>query len=196
MATNISRWRIYLGVGERTCLSIDGRARCFGNPEHRRWDGSAWDNTPWNVNVGASTQPGFTAFDAATILRNDYEVCTVRLVKDRNPGRTLLDLTLRRGSRFIEGYLQTDASNLCAVYLKTAQASTATATTGYVVATSNDASGNKVIVGSARSFTGLTAQGGLAKTSTTKLDFYVGAVVGGTGAVAGDAASVLQQLTT
>ena len=62
------------------------------------WDGTAWDNTAWNVNVGASTQPGFTAFDAATVLRNDYEVCTIRLVKDRNPGRTLLDLTLRRGS--------------------------------------------------------------------------------------------------
>ena len=91
----------------------------------------------------------------------------------------------------IEGYLQTDASNLCAVYLKTAQASTATASTGYVVATSNDASGNKIIVGSARSFTGLTSQGGLAKTATRKLDFYVGAVVSGSAAAAGDAASVL-----
>jgi hypothetical protein len=155
------------------------------------WDGSAWDSTSWNINVGASAGVGLTGFDAATILRNDYEVCTVRLVKDRNPGRTLLDLTLRRGSRFVEGYLQNDASNLLSVYLKTAQSSTATASTGYVVATSNDAQGNKVLVGSARSFTGMTSQGGLNKAATTKLDFYIGAVVGGSAAAAGDAASVL-----
>lgn len=155
------------------------------------WDGSTWDSTAWNVNVGASAGTGFTSFDAATILRNDYEVCTVRLIKDRNPGRTLLDLTLRRGSRFVEGYLQNDASNLLAVYLKTAQTSTAAASTGYVVATSNDANGNKVLVGSARSFVGMTTQGGLNKAATTKLDFYVGAVVGGSAAAAGDAATVL-----
>jgi hypothetical protein len=155
------------------------------------WDGATWDSTAWNVNVGASAGVGITSFDAATVLRNDYEVCTVRLIKDRNPGRTLLDLTLRRGSRFVEAYLQNDASNLLAVYLKTAQSSTATASTGYVVATSNDGLGNKVLVGSARSFVGMTTQGGLNKAATTKLDFYVGAVVGGSGAAAGDAASVL-----
>lgn len=155
------------------------------------YDGATWDSTAWNVNVGASTGTGFTSFDAATVLRNDYEVCTIRLVKDRNPGRTLLDLTLRRGSRFLEGYLQNDSSNLLAVYLKTAQPSTATASTGFVVATSNDAQGNKVLVGSARSFAGMTSQGGLNKASATKLDFYVGAVVGGSAAAAGDAATVL-----
>jgi hypothetical protein len=155
------------------------------------WDGSTWDSTAWNINLGASTGTGVTSFDAATVLRNDYEVCTVRLVKDRNPGRTLLDLTLRRGSRFVEGYLQTDSSTLLAVYLKTGQTSTATASTGYVVATSNDAQGNKVVVGSARSFTGMTSQGGLNKAAAVKLDFYIGAVVGGSGAPSGDAASTL-----
>jgi hypothetical protein len=155
------------------------------------WDGSAWDSTAWNVNVGASTGTGLYDWSAATILRNDFEVCTVRLIKDRNPGRTLLDLTLRRGSRVVEGYLQNDASNLLAVYLKTAQSSTATASTGYVVATSNDAQGNKVLVGSARSFAGLTSQGGLSKASSTKLDFYVGAVVAGSAAPSGDAASTI-----
>jgi hypothetical protein len=155
------------------------------------WDGSVWDSTAWNIALGASSGTGITSFDAATVLRNDYEVCTIRLVKDRNPGRTLLDLTLRRGSRFVEGYLQNDASNLLAVYLKTAQSSTATASTGYVVATSNDAQGNKVLVGSARSFSGMTAQGGLNKAASVKLDFYIGAVVGGSGAAAGDAAAVL-----
>jgi hypothetical protein len=155
------------------------------------WDGSTWDSTAWNINLGASTGTGVTSFDAATVLRNDYEVCTVRLVKDRNPGRTLLDLTLRRGSRVVEGYLQTDSSTLLAVYLKTGQTSTATASTGYVVATSNDAQGNKVVVGSARSFTGMTSQGGLNKAAAVKLDFYIGAVVGGSGAPSGDAASTL-----
>jgi hypothetical protein len=155
------------------------------------WDGSTWDSTAWNINLGASTGTGVTSFDAATVLRNDYEVCTVRLVKDRNPGRTLLDLTLRRGSRVVEGYLQTDSSTLLAVYLKTGQTSTAGASTGYVVATSNDAQGNKVVVGSARSFTGMTSQGGLNKAAAVKLDFYIGAVVGGSGAPSGDAASTL-----
>jgi hypothetical protein len=60
-----------------------------------------------------------------------------------------------------------------------------------VVATSNDAQGNKVVVGSARSFTGMTSQGGLNKAAAVKLDFYIGAVVGGSGAPSGDAASTL-----
>ena len=191
VATNItvgaSGWELNNGLISASMAGVSASATL----NVANWDGTVWDSTAWNINVGASSGIGFTSFDAATVLRNDYEVCTVRLVKDRNPGRTLLDLTLRRGSRFVEGYLQNDASNLLAVYLKTAQTSTATASTGFVVATSNDANGNKVLVGSAGSFAGLTAQGGLSKASSTKLDFYVGAVVGGSAAASGDAATVL-----
>jgi hypothetical protein len=189
VATNISlgasSWGISNGV-----VSVSSGLASSATLNVANWDGAAWDATLWNVGIGSSTV-GASAWAAASVIRNDYEVATLRLIADRNPGRAMLDLTLRRGSRVVEGYLQTDSSTLLAAFLKTAQSSTATASTGYVIATANDGMGNKVLVGSARSFSGLTAQGGLAKTSTVKLDFFVGAVVAGTGAQSGDTADVL-----
>jgi hypothetical protein len=154
------------------------------------FDGTSWEGTEWNVAVGSSAGPDLGTFDAATIVRNDFEAVTIRLLKSRSPGRSQLDLTLRRGSRIVEGYLRTDSSTTLAVYLETAQASTAG--TGYVAATSNDAAGNRVIVGSARTHVAQTGQGGLHKTSSTALDFFIGSIVGGGSAQSGDQATDLR----
>jgi hypothetical protein len=162
------------------------------------WDGSTWDSKGWAYSYATSTSPVNT-FEAASIIRNDYEAVTIRLVESINlpSGRGVVDLTLRRGSRFIEGYSQADRSNLAAVWLETAESSTSPASSGYVRATNNDAQGNRFVCGSARSFSGLTAAGGLAKTATTKLDFFIGAEVAGSAAVTGDQAAnlVAQYLT-
>lgn len=156
------------------------------------WTGGAWQSKAWNVSVtgSAASLPASGAY--VTVLRNDYEQVTVRLVWDRAPGRASLDLTLRRGARTVEGYLQTGAANALAVYRGSAEAGTAPASAAYVTATANDAAGNRYVVGSARSFTALTVTGGLTKLATRTMDFFVGAVVSGSAAATGDAATDLR----
>jgi hypothetical protein len=152
------------------------------------YTGGAWHSKLWNITVGGS---GVAAWDSATILRNDPEQCVLRLTAPRSPGRATLDLTLRRGSRIVEGYLQTGAASTLAVYLRTSEANTSAAASGYVVATGNDADSNRFAAGSARSFTAHT-NGGVSKATTATLDFWLGVVAGGGSAVSGDAATDLR----
>lgn len=150
----------------------------------------AYRSKLWNVSVAGSAS-SITSWDAATVLRNDPEMCIVRLVKGQSPGRATLDLTLRRGSRFVEGYLQIGTSATLAAYRSTLETNTSFAASGYVVATSNDADGNKFAAGSARSFTAHT-NGGVIKAAATALDFWIGVAAGGSSAVSGDAATDLR----
>ncbi|MGC5562810.1 hypothetical protein ACPYPG_08205 [Streptomyces sp. FR-108] len=147
------------------------------------YSGGAYRSKLWRVTV-ASAGP---VWDSASLLRNDLEMVRVRLTASRSPGRVVLDLTLRRGSRVIEGYLQSGSSATLGVALVSAETCTNTAASGYLTATSNDASGNRFVCGSARTFTGST-NGTLTKSSATSLDFFTGAAIGGGSAVSGDAA--------
>ncbi|MGY6019599.1 hypothetical protein [Streptomyces spinosirectus] len=135
----------------------------------------------WNVSV-AGSGASITSWDGATLLRNDPEMCILRLTKSLNPGRATLDLTLRRGSRIVEGYLQTGTSNTLAAYLATSEVNTSFAASGYVTATNDDAGGVKFAVGSARAFTA-HASGGVVKAAATSLDFWIGVVATGAGGV-------------
>jgi hypothetical protein len=145
--------------------------------------GGAWRPKVWWVDVGGTQ---VARWDSATLLRNDPEQVIVRLVESRSPaGRAVLDLTLRRGSRVVEGYLQRGDSGTLAVYL--ASAETLTNNTSYLVRSTDDGAGNRVTLGSARSYSA-HASGGLTKSSVTALDFYLGTVAGGGSAVSGDAA--------
>jgi hypothetical protein len=159
------------------------------------WDGSAWESIDWNVSVTGSATGGITSWDAVTVLRNDYELGTVRLVKATagasGAGRAILDLTLRRGARFVEATLQTDASTTLGVYRATNEAGTAPASGGHVVASANDAAGNRYVVITPRSFTAMTTVGGITASAATRRDFALGAVVGGSAAPSGDAASAM-----
>jgi hypothetical protein len=161
-----------------------------GSLEVACYDGTTWDTKNWNVTVAASGAP-ITSWSDATILRNDFEHCVVRLVAPLSPGRVTLDLGLRRGARVVEGYLQRGDTQTMAVYLNVLENATNVTSGGYVVATNNDAGGNKATAGSARSFTA-HANLGVQKSSTATLDFYLGAVVNGTSATAVDAATVLR----
>lgn len=155
-------------------------------------DGSQYEAKAWNVAVGASATP-VGDWAAVAVLRNDFEMVTIRLLKTRSPvGRTTLDLSLRRGSRFVEGYLESDTSTTLAAYLASSENSTVPVSGGYSVATANDGAGNKAIVGTSRTFTGNVTNVRIHRTNSVSLDFYLGAVIGGTGAVAGDAAADLQ----
>ncbi|MEV4287346.1 hypothetical protein AB0K40_17720 [Nonomuraea bangladeshensis] len=158
-----------------------------GSIEVASFTGGAWRPKAWWVDVGGTQ---ITSWDSASILQNDLERCVVRLAVRRSPvGRAVLDLTLRRGSRSVEGYLQRGDSGTLAVYL--AAAETLTNNTSYLVRSTNDADGNRVTLGSARSYSA-HANGGITKSAVTALDFYLGTVAGGSSAISGDAATDLR----
>lgn len=152
------------------------------------YTGGAWHSKLWNVSVGGSA---VATWDSATLLRNDLEHAILRLTASRFPGRATVDLALRRGSRVLEGYLQSGSSSTLAVYLNGAEANTSAAASGYVSATGNDANGNRFVAGSARTFTA-HANGGVSKAATTALDFWAGVQAGGASPAAGDAVTDLR----
>lgn len=154
------------------------------------WGGTAWETKAWHVARGGTTTT-LGIPDQMTVLRNDFEMVTIRIIKNGTPGRTLVDLTLRRGSRFVELSIQSDSSTTLGAYLETVETATDNTATGYVVATNNDPDGNKFIVGSSKTVA-YTVDRGISKAASVSLDVYIGAVLGGSGAVAGDAASVLR----
>ncbi|ARX81518.1 hypothetical protein SMD44_00916 [Streptomyces alboflavus] len=154
------------------------------------YTGGAWRSRLWNISAAGSAS-SITSWDGATLLRNEPEHVVVRLTKGLNPGRASLDLALRRGSRFVEGYLQVGTSATLAAYRSTLETNTSFAASGYVRATSNDADGNRFTLGSARTFT-THANGGVQKAAATALDFWIGVEAGGSSAVSGDAAADLR----
>jgi hypothetical protein len=156
------------------------------------WTGAAWRTKLWDVRfAGTTALPAH--IKAATVMRNDAEMCTVRLVLQMpaDSSRKLLDVSLRRGSRFGEFYAQAVAAVTMVATPDTLETAADTSASGYMRATSNDANGNRFVTGSARSFTA-EANGGISKAATTTLDFFIGVEAGGTGAVTGDQATQLR----
>lgn len=153
------------------------------------WDTGAWAYTTWKVQTG-SPYVAITSFDYLTVLRNEYEAITLRLTKSFSPnGRLYCDLTLRRGSRVVEIYLQNEYGTNMKVVRATA--ATGAQTSGYVTASANDAAGNRYVVGSAGTFTADTVNGGVEKLATPVMDVMVSSVFNGNTAIAGDTAADL-----
>jgi hypothetical protein len=150
------------------------------------YTGGAWQTKAWDVLSGGVS---IGAFDTVTLLHNEPEMVVVRLLRSQSPGRFTVDLTLRRGSRFAELYVQAAFSSTLKVVRASAEAGTAG--TGYVRATANDGAGNRYIVGSALTHTADTTNGGISLAATTTLDAFIGVIAAGSGAVAGDQAGDL-----
>ena len=182
---NPTGWELNNGLVRVTPIDVGGMFQ-IGS-----WGGTAFETKSWHIAKGGATT-SLGSFDSMTVLRNDFELVTIRLIKAASPsGRTLVDITLRRGSRFAEIFVQASSSDTLGAYLETVETATDNTATGYVVATNNDADGNKFIVGSSQTVA-YTANRGLSKAAVTSLDLYIGSVVGGSGAAVGDAASVLR----
>lgn len=152
------------------------------------YTGGAWRTKNWDVLIDAVS---VGTFDYCTLLSNQYEAISLRLMKMLTFGRFYLDITLRRGHRFVEMYLQNEYSATLKVVRATADVGVNTLA-GTVVDSALDADNNKYIIGSARTFTADTTNGGISKAATTKLDAFVG-VVAGSSPVTGDAAADLQK---
>ncbi|MGE3487453.1 MAG: hypothetical protein AB7L09_22255 [Nitrospira sp.] len=154
-----------------------------------RWhNGSSWS---------AKKRIGFTvggvmltAPDAVSLLYNDYDRVTLRCLWNRSPvGRIHGDLTLRRGSRFLEAVIKSNSALTLGASRAVNEA--ATAGSGFIRATSNDGNGNRYVIGSLKSFTSNLTAGAISKASVTRFDAIIGAEVGGSAAVAGDVATDL-----
>lgn len=152
------------------------------------WAGGAWAEKSWDlmVNGGVLAQP-----DATTTIRNDLECCTVRSLWSLAAGRVTCDFTIRRGSRFVELWVQTSTS--ATIKLVRGGAEAGFSGTGYVRATSDDADANRYIVGSSKTFTPDLSSGGISKAAATSMDAFIGVERGGTAAVSGDGASAVYQ---
>lgn len=153
------------------------------------YTGGAWRTKAWDITFNATT---LGTFDQCALVTNELGLVTVRLMKYMTNGRLYVDVTLRRGQRFAEVYVQSEFGGALKIVRATNEAGT-NGLAGTVVATANDVDGNKYIVGSARTFTADVVAGGFSKAAAATLDAFVGVVAGGTGAVTGDQAADLQK---
>ena len=158
-------------------------------------DGTQWETAKvWRIQVAGGDVGEWTY---AAILRNDPEECAVRLTRTVSAGGVItLDLALRRGSRFVSGFLTHNAAATLKVVQATAEASSTNTPSGAsapvaVVKSSNDADGNRAVVGSSSTFVADLTNCGLSIASTTELDFFIGSRIDGSGSQAGDGTSDL-----
>lgn len=143
-----------------------------GTLEISTWVSGSWHTKNWSVRFGTAPVVEYGYADYVNVIHNTFEVVTIRLTKDTAPGRSHLDLTLRRGSTFVEAYLQHEFGTTLKIGLTTAQVGTAGS--GYIGATSVDSDGLKYILGSARTFTGDNANGAISKAAASTLDALIG----------------------
>lgn len=150
------------------------------------WDGNSYVDNHWHLQRDFVT---LTEWDAATILRNDYEQCVIRLVTKQasGAGRTTVDLSLKRGSRFVEGYMQNSSS--ASLRIGPDNSTPSTSGSGYQVATSGT---HRVACGSARTFVVNNTSGGIYKSATTSFDFWIGPVMNAASPATGDSVTNLR----
>jgi hypothetical protein len=149
------------------------------------YDGSTWQNNLWKLQRNGAN---LAAFDTVNIIRNDFEECILRLTSTvSGGGRTSVDLKLKRGSRIIEGYMQTSVSTTLKVAPNNTTASTSG--TGYQVATAGT---HRPACGSARTFTVDNTNGGISRASTVVFDFWIGVVINAASPQIGDAVTDLR----
>lgn len=171
-----------------------------GTLEVEWYDGSAWDTAKVFYLTHATVQ--IPRWHYITILRNTPEECRIRLVRDAAESpptsyRHILDISLRRGSRFLACYYTwTNTAIDMQIRVETNEASTAVTPTGAtgtfgIRATSNDASGNRFVLACPKTQTQDLTNGRITQAATTTFPFMIGSEVGGSGAASGDQAADL-----
>ena len=154
------------------------------------YSSGAYQTKTWDLRY-AGTSLGVPL--GISLLRNEPEMVVARLLwSTASLVRVTADLTLRRGARHVELYLQSQIAGQFKVVRGTTENGTTGGSGAYITAASNDAAGNKYMLGSALTTTADTTNGGLSSSaSVLAMDAFIGAVIGGTGAVTGDTAADL-----
>lgn len=139
------------------------------------YDGTAWREKSWDIRIAGDSLVPATHFTTVNLVRRNHEVAAIRIhaVQPSNGNRVIIDLLVRRGSRSVEGYVQRTTSGDIVVCPDVSEPNTTA--TGYVIATNEDVDGLRYIVGSAKTFT--NSSGGVLRSSTTTLDFWISAEV-------------------
>lgn len=159
-----------------------------GNLKLESWNGTTWDSQALDILTAGNDSDWLSV----AVLRNDMETVTIRLVRGISSfGRALCDLTLRRGSRTVEGFIQSDVSGTIEVKTLGVVATTNNAASGYIVASGDDAAGNRFTSGCPITFTGSTT-GSISKAAATVFPWYAGHVIVGAAPATGDAATDLR----
>lgn len=147
------------------------------------YDGSTWETAKkyyvTNNSSAISTGPPV----AITVLRNSTEQVAVRLTYGFAGSDTMtLDVSLRRGARNVECYWSRPEYSLAYGVFR-ASVEAATALTGGIRATSNDAGGNRYVLATPSAKTNDLTNGGFYLSSNaTSLTFVIGMEVGGSSA--------------
>lgn len=144
-------------------------------------NGAGFDLQAWTAGAWKSLKTYFPAVSGAnlsatpefTILRNETGEVVVRLTYPGTPGRTAVDLSLRRGARFVTGVIKRHSAATLGVQRSAAEASTLSS--GGMIATAVDADGNKALMLSTRLLgTTSTATPYISKAGVTVFDFALG----------------------
>lgn len=183
LLTTAAGWSVHNGL-----VRISPLATGTGVLSIDAYTGSAWQAKAWDLQYAGSSlgQPL-----SISLLRNEPEITVARLLWSTTGGRVTADLTLRRGSRFVEFYVQSQTSGTIKIVRGSAEAGSNGGSGEYVSATANDVAGNRYIIGSAKTSTQDLTNGGISVSAAVSMDAFVGVVAGGSGAITGDQAADL-----
>lgn len=150
------------------------------------YSNGVWNEKAWDVQIAATALRPSVDFRSITVLRNDPEAVSIRVLAANpvNGNRVLIDLVLRRGSRFVEGYVQRTTSGDIVVCLDTSEGSW-TDFGMYAALAGRDSNGDRWAAGSSKAWS-LAANGGVFLSAATTLDFWIGAEVPKPADVGGD----------
>lgn len=190
-------WRMSNGLVEVTATTTASVTEL----SVRWYDGSQWETAKvFRLTQDSSWTDLAAAPVVLTVMHNDPHMCSVRL--DLSASGTLdrryLDVTLRRGARYLECYLSEDGTangsgTDYGVKLTTTEAATSIITNAAWRATSNDAGGNKVVVASTQVGASDLTNGRL-RVNAPPFNFMLGCVIGGgTGGGFDDTAGMVNQ---
>jgi hypothetical protein len=171
-------WRLSNGLMRVTPTEVTGGNDDGFGLSISHWDGSAWDTAVgFNFTIGGNVL-GSEGIDQVVILRNDPAAVSIRCRLGGVGAGYAFDLTLRRGSAFVEGRMTTLSAAVTVIARDSVEA--CTALTGGIRATSNDASGNRFFLGSAEAATNDLTNGKITSGSLAAFNFVIGSEVGGT----------------
>jgi len=147
------------------------------------YDGSQWETAKKYYVTSTSTSISMGAPAVITVLRNDTEQVSVRLSYGfAGSDAPTLDVSLRRGARNVQCFWSRPESS-AAYGVFRASVEAATAITGGIRATSDDAGGNRYVLSTPSAKTNDLTNGGMYLSSNaTSLNFMIGMEVGGSSA--------------
>lgn len=178
-------WRLSNGYVRVAPAVINGADNSGTDITVAHYDGTGWDTAVrYTFTIGGAAYAAAAGFRQIAVLRNDPRCVSIRLGQGTSPRNYFLDLTLRRGSRFVECRWSSDT--LASVFIVArATNEAATAITGGIRATANDASGNRYVLAAAQATTNDVVNGKITSGSVTAYDFMIGSEVAGSGATGG-----------